>query len=102
MASLGERISQTQLRFTARAGSSGKLYGSITAQDIAAALSNQLGVAIDRRKIEAEHLREVGTHRITVRLSNETAPELTVVVRREGEEEVAPIPEAPVPIEAAA
>ncbi len=64
-----ERINATTLDFKARVGEQGRLYGSITSQDIAEALQQKLGVEIDRRKIELpEPLRQVGEHKVSVHL----------------------------------
>jgi large subunit ribosomal protein L9 len=54
---------------TARAGSEGKLFGSVTASDIAAAVEAQTNVVIDRRKIVlAEPIKTLGTHTVPVKL----------------------------------
>ena len=49
-----------------KAGAQGRLYGSITSQEIAAALKEQHGVDVDKRKIECEDIRQVGEYAITV------------------------------------
>ena len=59
-----------------KCGSQGRLYGSITSQEIAAALKEQHGVDVDKRKIECEPIRQVGDVDITVWLYF-TPPELT-------------------------
>ena len=54
---------------TARAGSEGKLFGSVTASDIAAAVEAQTNVVIDRRKIVLhEPIKTLGTHTVPVKL----------------------------------
>ena len=58
-----------------KCGSQGRLYGSITSQEIAAALKEQHGVDVDKRKIECEPIRQVGDVAITVWLySGVTTP----------------------------
>ena len=53
----------------ARAGAEGKLFGSVTASDIAAAIQAQTGAQLDRRKIGLEDsLKELGTVDVAVRL----------------------------------
>ena len=84
-AELAERISALTLTFQAKAGPTGRLYGSVTTADIAEALERELGLAIDRRKIESDPLREVGEHTVTVRLAREATAALRVVVEAEGE-----------------
>lgn len=82
---LAEQIKAVTLSFTARAGESGKLYGSITTAQIADGLNEALGIEIDRRKVEVEPLRQLGEHQVVVRLSGEIQPEFTV--RIESDEE---------------
>jgi large subunit ribosomal protein L9 len=81
---LAERLAGVSVSFKARAGEGDKLYGSVTAADIAAALTEEIGVEIDKRKIElGEPLRELGTHQVTVRLAADLTPQVTVIVERE-------------------
>lgn len=82
---LSARINETTLSFTARAGNTGKLYGSVTTAQITDDLNEALGIDIDRRKVGIEPLRQLGEHKVVVRLSYEFQPELTVVVLPEGE-----------------
>ena len=68
------------LTLSGKAGEEGKLFGSITAQDIADALS-QHGYTVDRRRIELEHpIKTLGEHTVTVRLHPEVSAELHVSV----------------------
>jgi large subunit ribosomal protein L9 len=78
---LAEVLRQTTLTFTARAGEGGKLYGSITSQQISDELKARAGVDVDKRKIELrEPIRTLGTHQVTVHLASELQPEVTVIV----------------------
>ncbi|MBK7217079.1 MAG: 50S ribosomal protein L9 [Candidatus Promineofilum sp.] len=81
---LSEKIRAVKLTFTARAGDTGKLYGSITTAQIADKLNEKLGTEIDRRKVGGEPLRQLGEHHISVRLSGDHHPEFLVVVQPEG------------------
>ena len=66
---------------TARAGSEGKLFGSVTALDIAAAVESQTEVSLDRRKLElAESIKTLGTHVVSVKLHSDVQFPLTVEV----------------------
>lgn len=85
---LAEQIKAVTLSFTARAGESGKLYGSITTAQIADGLNEALGIEIDRRKVEVEPLRQLGEHKVVVRLSGEIQPEFTVRIESEEAQEV--------------
>ena len=83
---LAQLISNATLTFHARAGEKGKLYGSITASQIAQALAQKMGLeAFDKRKVALrEPIREVGTYSVPIRLSADVTPNVTVVVLPEG------------------
>lgn len=73
-------LSAVQLSLSGKAGEEGKLFGSITSQDVADALARQ-GHAVDKRRIELEHpIKTVGEHAVTVRLHPEVHAELRVSV----------------------
>lgn len=82
---LAARISGVSLSFKARASESGRLYGSVTTNQIVDGLNAALGTEIDRRKVTGDPLRQLGTHKVAVRLSGDFAPQLTVVIEPEGE-----------------
>lgn len=84
--SLSAKIQGVTLTFDARAGETGKLYGSITTAQIADSLNEALGTEIDRRKVGVEPLRQLGEHKVVVRLSGDFQPELTVVIESDEEE----------------
>ncbi len=76
-----ERLSNVTLTFKAKVGSQGRLYGSITSQDIAAALRDVENIAIDRRSIELpDPIRAIGTFTIPVRVASKLEPKITVNV----------------------
>jgi large subunit ribosomal protein L9 len=77
---LAARIDETQLEFTARAGETGKLYGSITSNDIAQLLNETLGTEIDKRNVTGGPLRSLGEHRVPIRLSRDYNPRVLVTV----------------------
>ncbi|HEC33337.1 MAG TPA: 50S ribosomal protein L9 [Chloroflexi bacterium] len=87
-AELAERMAALTLTFQAKAGPTGRLYGSVTTADIAEALERELGVRFDKRKILTDPLREVGEYTIRVRLSRNTEAQARVVVQAEGAEEI--------------
>ncbi len=80
---LSAKIEAVKLTFTARAGETGKLFGSVTTSQIADDLNAELGTELDRRKVGVEPLRQLGEHKVVVRLSGEFQPELTVVIANE-------------------
>jgi large subunit ribosomal protein L9 len=87
---VAQQISKLTLAFPAKAGETGKLYGSITPQMIAEAIKEKSGVEITRRQLDFEPIRTLGEHKIHIRLTMDLIPELTVIVHREGETVVLP------------
>lgn len=71
------------VRVKARSGEGGKLFGSITAKDVAEALVAQHRVAVDRRKIDMETIKSLGTVTATVRLHPEAVAKIQVVIEEE-------------------
>jgi large subunit ribosomal protein L9 len=84
---LASKIEGTNLVFEARAGETGKLYGSVTTAEIAEQLNEVLGIEIDRRNIASDPIRQLGEHQITVRLSRDYSPSVNVFVHPFSEEE---------------
>jgi large subunit ribosomal protein L9 len=85
---LAARIAEVNLEFTARAGETGKLYGSVTTADIVEQLNDSLGTEeIDRRSVIGDPLRQLGEHKVTIRLSRDYQPQLTVNINLFIEEE---------------
>jgi large subunit ribosomal protein L9 len=75
------RLSGLKVRLQTRAGSGGRLFGSISTADIAAAVKNAGGPELDRRKIEIRNpIKTVGSHRIGVRLHPEVSATLDIEV----------------------
>jgi len=84
LARISGQIDGQTLHFTARSGAGERLFGSITASAIAEELSQVIGSSIDKRKIVLDKaLREMGSHQVTVRLSKEFEPSITVVIEQE-------------------
>ena len=75
------RLSGLNVRLQTRAGQGGRLFGSISTADIAAAVRNAGGPELDRRKIEvANPIKTIGSHRVSVRLHPEVSATLDVEV----------------------
>jgi large subunit ribosomal protein L9 len=80
--SLAARLIREPIVVRARAGEEGRLFGSVTAADVAEALSAQAGVSVDRRDVHLdEPIRSVGRHEVTVHLFVEVDPVLTIDVQ---------------------
>jgi large subunit ribosomal protein L9 len=72
------------IRVAARAGEEGKLFGSVTAADLAEAIASQVGVTVDRKDVHLEDpIKSVGTHEVRVHLFAEVDPVVTVEVEAE-------------------
>jgi len=81
---LAAKLAATTVVLKARVGSQDRLYGSITAADIAAALGKELGQPFDRRKLQLdEPIRELGTHTIPTNLMRDVNATVTVRVEAE-------------------
>jgi large subunit ribosomal protein L9 len=82
-----ERVGSEPFVLRARVGETGRLYGSVTAADIAAAIDARAGTEIDRRTIElGEPIRQVGDYTIHVRLTRNVGTDVQVHVRGENDE----------------
>lgn len=78
---VAERLGQVALTFKAKVGSQGRLYGSITSQDIAAALRDAESITIDRRMIDlTEPIRALGTFHVPVKVASQLESKITVNV----------------------
>ncbi len=78
---IATRLVPKIIQLSARAGGEGKLFGSITAQDVVAAVHDQANIELDRRKVHlSDPIREVGTHRVTVKLHSDVEFPVTVEV----------------------
>jgi large subunit ribosomal protein L9 len=79
-----QRISSTTLTMGVKVGEGGKLYGSITAKDIADALGRR-GINVDRHKVDLdEPLKTLGTYKVAVRVFPGLTPEVTIAVEPKG------------------
>ena len=78
---LGQKIEGITVTLHAKSGPQGRLYGAITATDIATALSEQLGQPVDRRHVELEEpIRQLGEYKVPVRLARDVVPQVAVTV----------------------
>jgi large subunit ribosomal protein L9 len=82
---LAEALEGKVVTVFAKVGEEGRLFGSVTTVMIGEAIADQLGVEIDRRKIETHgHIKDVGPHIVSVAIYREVKAELTVDVVAEG------------------
>jgi len=99
---LASHINGVTLVFSAKAGETGKLYGSITTQDVATAIQEKTRYEVKKQQIDMQPIRTLGDFIAHVRLTMDLVPEVKIIVHRDGEaieEEAAPeatTPAAPV------
>ncbi len=82
---LADQINGLTLTFSAKAGETGKMYGSITTQEIADAITEKSRYEVKRQQLEMQPIRNLGEYTIHVRLTMDLVPEVKVIVHREGE-----------------
>jgi large subunit ribosomal protein L9 len=74
-------LTATTVQIPVRAGTGGRLFGSVTAADVVAAVERQAGAVIDRRRVDlAEPIKTVGVHHVAVRLHGDVVAHVTVDV----------------------
>jgi len=84
LAGLAQSLEGMVVSLKAKVGAQGRLYGAITAGDIADELHRVTGQDIDKKKIELEEpIHQLGEYEVVVRLSRELAPKIRVVVEEE-------------------
>jgi len=92
---VAEQLEKLILTFATKAGETGKLYGSITPQMIAASIKEKTGYEVDRRQLDMQPIRVLGDHKVRVRLTLDLIPTIKVIVHREGEAPEMPQEEKP-------
>jgi large subunit ribosomal protein L9 len=79
-----QRISSTTLTMGVKVGEGGKLFGSITAKDIADALERR-GISVDKNKVDLEEpLKMLGTYKVAIKVFPGLTPEVTIDVEPKG------------------
>lgn len=68
------------VKVTAKAGQSGKLFGSVTSKEIAAEIKNQFGIDIDKRKITVEEIKAFGTYGAEIKVHPQVTASFYVMV----------------------
>lgn len=85
MDAVAKRLMGVTLTFPARASETGKLYGSITTQMIAEALTRKTGIEVSKRQVESQPLRNLGEHEAAIHLTVDLIPKIKIIIHREGE-----------------
>lgn len=82
---LASQINGLSVVFAAKAGETGKLYGSITTHDVAAAIQEKTRYEVKKGQIDMQPIRNLGEFTAHVRLTMDLVPEVKIIVHREGE-----------------
>ena len=84
LAELAGLIEGKEIHFKARVGTGDRLFGSITAADIAEELSQATGFSLDKRKIDIDKpLRQAGSHEVIIKLAKDLEPRIAVIIKPE-------------------
>ena len=82
---LAAQINGLTLVFNAKAGETGKLYGSITTLDVANAITEKVRYEVKKQQVDMQPIRILGEYTVHVRLTMDLVPEVKIIVHREGE-----------------
>jgi large subunit ribosomal protein L9 len=79
---VARRIGKSKMVFTLETGETGKAFGSVTANDLAMRLKNEIGVEIDRHRIVLEHpIKNTGEHEVAIKLHPDVTASLKFQVK---------------------
>jgi large subunit ribosomal protein L9 len=77
---MADKLEGAVLKITKKAGESGRLFGSVTSQELADQIKSQVGLDIDKKIVVADHIKDIGEHPITIRFTGDVKAQLKVVV----------------------
>lgn len=81
---LGKTIEAGEIKMSIKTGEGGKAFGSIASKEIAAEVKEQMGLEVDKKKIQLkETIKTVGTHEVPVKLHPKVTAALKVIVTEE-------------------
>ena len=81
---LAAELSSGQVELAIKVGEGGRVFGSVSSKEIAAAVKEQMNLDVDKKKIQLkEAIKSLGTHIVNVKLHPEVTAELKVVVKEE-------------------
>lgn len=82
-AATAQKIEGKTITLTAKAGANGKLFGSVTAKEVAAGVKQTLGIEIDRKKLTVNDIKAFGDYSAEIKLYNGISAKFTVTVKPE-------------------
>ena len=94
LGSVAEVLDGKTLLFSVKAGETGRLYGSVNDHDIVDVVQEKFQIELEKRQVETEPIRELGTYKVPVHLTMDLVPVIKVIVHREGEAPTAEMVEA--------
>ncbi len=74
------KLNGQTIKLTAKAGTNGRLFGSVTSKDVAAEIKKLYSVNVDKRKITMDDIKAFGSYKIEVKLYQGISAEMTVSV----------------------
>ena len=81
---IAEKLKASQVKLAAKGGEGGKLFGAITGKEIAAALSEQYGIAVDGKKLVLDQpIKSFGSYEVKAKLGYEVSGTVYVLVLEE-------------------
>lgn len=81
---LGKQIEESQIEMKMKMGEGGRSFGSISSKEIGQAVEQQLGLKVDKKKIQLkEQIKTLGTHNVPIKLHPKVTTTLKVVVKEE-------------------
>jgi len=82
---VAEVLSGKTITYAVKAGETGRLYGSVSNEEIIKTIAANYEIELERRQVETEPIRQLGTYTVPIHLTMDLVPEITVIVHREGE-----------------
>ena len=77
---VASKLVSTPITITMKAGAEGRLFGSVTAADVAAAIESQTSIVIDKRKLTVDHIKTTGTYQVATKLHSDVEFPVTLEV----------------------
>jgi large subunit ribosomal protein L9 len=77
---LADKLNGKEVKITAKAGASGKLFGAVTSKEIVAQIKKDLGIEIDRKKMTVADIKAFGSYSAEIKLYTGILAKITVTV----------------------
>lgn len=77
---LAESLKGKEISISVKTGENGKLFGSITAKDIADELNKKYNVKVDKKKVVLENIKQIGSYDVEVKLYPEISTKIKVII----------------------